>query len=46
MARITGELDLGRIPDEQYNSELDLRVAALRPDLCPGVCVERKAEIA
>lgn len=45
MTRITGELDLGRIPDEQCNSELDLRVAVLRP-LCPGVCVERKAAIA
>jgi hypothetical protein len=46
MARITGEVDPGQIPDEQYRSDLDLRVAAVRPDLCPGVCAEPKAEIA
>jgi len=30
MARITCELDLGQIPDEQYTSDLDLRVAVVR----------------
>jgi len=30
MVRITGELDLSQIPDEQYKSDLDLRVAVVR----------------
>jgi hypothetical protein len=30
MARISGELDLSQIPDEQYQSDLDLRVAVVR----------------
>lgn len=30
MARITGELDLSQIPDEQYKPDLDLRVAVVR----------------
>src|SRR5690348_4157252 len=36
MARIAGELDLGQIPDEQYTSDLDLRVAVVREDKILG----------
>ena len=39
MARITGELDLSQIPDEQYKSDLDLRVAVVREGSVLGSAV-------
>lgn len=39
MAKIVGELDLGQVPDEQYNPDMDLRVAVVRDDKILGSSV-------
>lgn len=41
MARIVGELDLGQVPDEQYRSDMDLRVAVVREGDVLGSTVVR-----
>ena len=43
MARITGELDPRRVPDEQHKSDLGLRVAIVREGSAPGSTVPKTA---